>query len=84
MAKLLEIDEKELLTIWLADKVDFASDLVSSTITYWFSDQAIRQPDGHVSGIANGIANGIASGTVSGIVSEPVNYLSEKGLKLVK
>jgi hypothetical protein len=49
---------------------------VSSTITYWFSDQAIRQPDGHVSGIA--------SGTVSGIVSEPVNYLSEKGLKFVK
>ena len=72
MAKLLEIDEKELLTIWLADKVGFASDLVSSTITYWFSDQAIRQPDGHVSGIA------------SGIVSEPVNYLSEKGLKFVK
>lgn len=76
MAKLLEIDEKELLTIWLADKVGFASDLVSSTITYWFSDQAIRQPDGHVSGVASGVA--------SGIVSEPVNYLSEKGLKLVK
>jgi hypothetical protein len=80
MTKLLEIDEKELLTIWLADKVDFASDLVSSTITYWFSDQAIRQPDGHVSGIASGTVSGIASG----IVSEPVNYLSEKGLKLVK
>ena len=47
-----------------------------STITYWFSDQAIRQPDGHVSGVASGIASGIAS--------EPVNYLSEKGLKLVK
>ena len=76
MAKLLEIDEKELLTIWLADKVDFASDLVSSTITYWFSDQAIRQPDGHVSGVASGVASGIAS--------EPVNNLSEKGLEFVK
>jgi len=32
--------------------------------------------DGHVSGVASGVASGIAS--------EPVNYLSEKGLKFVK
>lgn len=44
-------------------KVDFASDLVSSTITYWFGEQ----PSGTVSGIVSGI--------VGGTVSEPVQLL---------
>ena len=48
-------------------KVDFASDLVSSTITYWFGEQVGEQ----VSGIAGGVAGGIAGG----MVSEPVKLL---------
>ena len=52
-------------------KVDFASDLVSSTITYWFGEQ----DSGQVGGIVSGQAGGIVSGTVSGTVSEPVQLL---------
>ena len=35
-------------------KVGFASDLVCSTITYWFGEQAGGQVGGHVSGQAGG------------------------------
>ena len=52
-------------------KVDFASDLVSSTITYWFGEQDSEQPSDQVSGQVGGIA----SGTVSGTVGEPVQLL---------
>lgn len=48
-------------------KVDFASDLVSSTITYWFSGKA--------GGMVSGIAGGIVDGIVDGIVSDPVMLL---------
>ena len=48
-------------------KVEFASDLVSSTITYWFGEQ--------VSGIVGGIVSGTVSGTVGDTVREPVQLL---------
>lgn len=48
-------------------KVEFASDLVSSTITYWFGEQ--------VSGIVGGIVSGTVSGTAGDTVREPVQLL---------
>jgi ATP-dependent DNA helicase RecG len=48
-------------------KVEFASDLVSSTITYWFGEQP--------SGIVSGTVGGTVSGMVGGIVGEPVQLL---------
>ena len=72
-------------------KVDFASDLVSSTITYWFGEQDSGQVGGQAGGTVSGITNdqvsdqvsdqagdqvsGIVSGIVSGTVSEPVQLL---------
>ena len=52
-------------------KVDFASDLVSSTITYWFGEQV----SGHAGGTVSDQASGIVSGIVGGTVSEPVLLL---------
>ena len=48
-------------------KVEFASDLVSSTITYWFGEQ--------VSGIVGGTVSGTVSGTAGDTVREPVQLL---------
>ena len=56
-------------------KVDFASDLVSSTITYWFGEHVSEQYSEQPSEQVSGQAGGIVSGTVSGIVGEPVQLL---------
>lgn len=54
-------------------KVEFVSDFVSSTITYWFGEQASDQ----VSGTAGGTAGGTASGTVSEPVQLLINTIGE-------
>ena len=70
-------------------KVEFTSDLVSSTITYWLgeqvsgqvsvqvggTEQAIKQPVTRVDGTGNGISNGTSSDQVSGQVSGQVQTL---------
>ena len=72
-------------------KVDFASDLVSSTITYWVGEQDSGQVGGQAGGTVSGITNDQVSdqvsdqagdqagdqvsGIVSGTVSEPVQLL---------
>ena len=45
-------------------RVGFSSDLVCSTITYWFGEQAGGQVGGHVSGHVSGQAGGHVSGQV--------------------
>lgn len=54
-------------------KVEFASDLISSTITYWLGEQVSEQADGtseqadsQVGGIVGGTVSGQAGGHVSG------------------
>ena len=67
-------------------KVEFASDLVSSTITYRFgeqpreqvSDQVSGQASGTASGTAGGTAGGIAGGTVSEAVLLLINTIGER------
>ena len=54
-------------------KVEFVSDFVSSTITYWLGEQASDQ----VSGTAGGTAGGTASGTVSEPVQLLINTIGE-------
>ena len=68
-------------------KVEFTSDLVCSTITYWLgerageqvsdqvSDQACDQPSDQVGGQDCGTVSGTVSGIVSGTVNSPVQLL---------
>jgi len=53
-------------------KVDFASDLVSSTITYWFGEQVSEQPGEQVSGRVGGIASDQVSDQAIDQVSDQV------------
>lgn len=55
-------------------KVDFVSDLVSSTITYWFGEQASEQ----VSGQAGGQPSGQVSGQPSDQVQVLINCIRDR------
>ena len=59
-------------------KVEFTSDLVSSTITYWFGEQT----GGQVSGHAGGHAGGQASGQVSDQVQALINTIRDKAYSI--
>lgn len=56
-------------------KVEFASDLVSSTITYWFGEQDSKHVGEQDSGQAGGYASGQAGGQAGGYVSGQVQQL---------
>ena len=61
-------------------KVEFASDLVSSTVTYWFGEKSGEHVSEQDSGIAGGTVSGIAGGTVSEPVQLLINTLGERAL----
>ena len=61
-------------------KVEFASDLVCSTITYWFGEQAKEQAGEQVSGHAGGHASGHASGQVQLLL----NCIREKAYSITE
>ena len=54
-------------------KVEFASDLVSSTIIYWLGEQVGEQVGDQVSGQAGGYVSDQVSGIVDGTLSEQVS-----------
>ena len=56
-------------------KVEFASDLVSSTITYWFGEQPREQVSGQVSDQVSDQVSGQVSGQPSGQPSDQVQVL---------
>ena len=59
-------------------KVEFASDLVGSTITYWFGEQV----SGQVSGQASGQAGGQPSGQPSGQVLLLINCIRDRAFSI--
>lgn len=58
-------------------KVEFASDLVSSTITYWFGEQDSKHVGEQDSGQAGGYASGQAGGYVSGQVQQLIDCIRD-------
>lgn len=58
-------------------KVEFASDLVSSTITYWFGEQDSKHVGEQDSGQAGGYAGGQAGGYVSGQVQQLIDCIRD-------
>ena len=63
-------------------KVEFTSDLVSSTITYWFGEQTGGQVSGQAGGHAGGQAGGQASGQVSDQVQALINTIRDKAYSI--
>ena len=59
-------------------KVEFASDLVGSTITYWFGEQA----SGQASGQAGGQPSGQAGGQPSGQVQILINCIRDRAFSI--
>lgn len=58
-------------------KVEFASDLVSSTITYWFGEQDSKHVGEQDSGQSGGYASGQAGGYVSGQVQQLIDCIRD-------
>ena len=63
-------------------KVEFASDLVCSTIIYWFGEQVKEQAGEQASGQDSGYASGQASGQVSGQVQLLLNCIRDKAYSI--
>lgn len=63
-------------------KVEFTSDLVCSTITYWFGEQAGEQAMVQASGTAGGTVSGTASGIVDGPVQLLINTIRERAFSI--
>ena len=69
-------------------KVEFASDLVCSTITYWFGEQVKEQvreqPNGQVGGQVGGQVSGQVGGQVSGQVQLLLNSIRDKAYSITE
>ena len=69
-------------------KVEFTSDLVCSTITYWLGEQACGQASGHAGGHAGGQAGGQAGDQagdqVSGQIQLLINCVRDKAYSITE
>ena len=63
-------------------KVEFTSDLVCSTITYWLGEQAGEQPSDQVGGQDSGTVSGIVSGIVNSPVQLLINTIRERAFSI--